>query len=75
MMSPILNSYISKVDLQVKPSISFKKKKEEVKKGVLQGDGKEEERDSCLLILRFAAAANATPQPVSWLQREASGRA
>lgn len=42
---------------------------------MLWGDGEEEERGSCLLILRFAAAASATPQPVSWLQREASGRA
>lgn len=37
---------------------------------MLWGDGEEEERGSCLLILRFAAAASATPQAVSWLQRE-----
>lgn len=30
---------------------------------------------SGLLILRFAAAVSATPQPVSWLPREASGPA
>ena len=42
---------------------------------MLWGDGEEEERGSCLLILRFAAACECHYQPVSWLQREASGRA
>lgn len=41
---------------------------------MLRGDGEEEERGSCLPILRFAAACECH-SPVSWLQREASGRA